>query len=297
MSQPTAAVVTLSRAAAAYIAAKRLEGYSPHTLKGYELQLRLLMRHVGDLPIAEVTLDHLRDYLSQQTHLKASSMGFRVRTLRAFFKWAHEEDLVLRNPSLKLKEPKQAKRVPKHLTVEEVELLRDACRSPLEHALVELMFATGCRVGEVHLIDRGDVDWQRRAIVVMGKGSKEREVYFGARAGIWLRRYLEERTDSDPALFVSQRRQRTASGELAHRRMSIYGIQHAVRRIAGRCGLEDRVTPHVLRHTLATVLLNQGAPLVAVQSILGHTKPETTQLYATLSGAARQRAYERYFVQ
>jgi len=79
--------------------------------------------------------------------------------------------------------------------------------------------------------------------------------------------------------------------------MQIDGAQYAVRRIAARCGLEDRVTPHVLRHTLATVLLNQGAPLAAVQSILGHTKPETTQLYATLSGSARQRAYERYFVQ
>lgn len=295
MFQPTP--TRLSAATATYLAAKRIEGFSPATLKGYGLQLKLLRRHIGDQLLEEVTLEDLRDYLRSQTHLKASSMGHKVRVIRAFFKWVHEEDLVLRNPSLKLKEPKQPKRVPKHLTIEEVELLRDACTSPQEHALVELLFATGCRVGEIHGIDRADVDWQRRCIVVLGKGSKEREVYFGARAGIWLKRYLEDRNDPHPALFVTTRRQRRADGELAHQRLSVYMVQYAVRRIASRCGLEDRVTPHVLRHTLATVLLNQGAPLVAVQSILGHTKPETTQLYATLSGAARQRAYERYFSQ
>jgi len=131
----------------------------------------------------------------------------------------------------------------------------------------------------------------------MGKGSKEREVYFGARAQIWLRRYLDSRADEQDALIVTERRQRNDAGELQHQRMSIAQIEYVVRRVAKRCDLQDRVTPHVLRHTLATTLLNQGAPLVAVQSILGHTKPETTQLYATLSGSARRRAFERYFVQ
>src|SRR5690606_25484734 len=146
------------------------------------------------------TLEQLRGYLSVCGHLKASSMGYRVRALRAFFRWAHEEDIILKNPSLKLKEPKQAQRVPKHLTIEDVELLRDACQGPLEHALVEMLFATGCRVGELHQIDRNHIDWQRRAIVVLGKGNKEREVYFGARAAIWLKRYLESRTDNNAAL-------------------------------------------------------------------------------------------------
>lgn len=295
MYQPTA--TRLSAATTAYLDAKRIEGYSPATIEGYGLQLKILRRHVGDKPLAEITLADLRDYLRQHTHLKPSSLAHKVRVIRAFFKWAHEEDLVARNPSLKLKEPKQPTRIPKAITIEEVELLRDACRTTQEHALVELLFATGCRVGEIRGINRADVDWHRRAIIVLGKGSREREVYFGARAAIWLRRYLDDRTDDNPALFVTARRHRRADGKPAHRRLSAYMVLYFVTNVARRCGLEERVTPHVLRHTLATVLLNQGAPLVAVQSILGHAKPETTQVYATLSGSARRRAYERYFSQ
>jgi len=178
--------------------------------------------------------------------------------------------------------------VPKALTLDELEWLRDACVTTRDHALVEFFFATGCRVGEVYRLNRHDLDGYRQAVIVLGKGNKEREVYLGSKARIWIQRYLTERQDTDPALFVTER---------APHRLSIHGIQHAFKRIAGRCGLAQKVHPHVLRHTLATTLLNQGAPLVAVQSILGHEKPETTQLYAVLSGEARHQAYQRYFVQ
>lgn len=189
---------------------------------------------------------------------------------------------------MKLSEPKAGKRIPKALTIDELELLRDSCQSALEHALAEFAFATGCRVAEIHQINRTDIDWQSKAVTVLGKGDKEREVYFGARSRIWLQRYLNERTDHDRALFVTERQPH---------RMSIHEIQYIFKRVARRCDLEDKVSPHKMRHTLATVLINQGAPLVTVQSILGHEKPETTQLYATLSGASRQQAYGRYFVQ
>ncbi|MFD1674311.1 tyrosine-type recombinase/integrase [Alicyclobacillus fodiniaquatilis] len=174
------------------------------------------------------------------------------------------------------------------MTIEELELLRDSCESSLEHALVEFFFATGGRLSEVQRLNRNDIDWQRNCLTVLGKGDKEREVYYGAKARIWLERYLRERKDRDPALFVTQR---------SPHRMSVHQIQYIFKRIAKRCALAERVSPHKMRHTLATVLLNQGAPLVAVQSILGHEKPETTQLYAHLSGAARQQSYQRYFVQ
>ncbi|WP_169787831.1 tyrosine-type recombinase/integrase [Alicyclobacillus ferrooxydans] len=149
-------------------------------------------------------------------------------------------------------------------------------------------FATGGRLAEIQQVNRNEIDWQRGALMVLGKGDKEREVYFGAIARIWVQRYLRERNDNDLALFVTTRN---------HYRMSVHQMQYVFKRIAKRCGLETRVSPHKMRHTLATLLLNQGAPLVAVQSILGHEKPETTQLYATLSGASRQQSYQRYFVQ
>ena len=115
----------------------------------------------------------------------------------------------------------------------------------MEHALIEFFFASGCRVAEIQRLNRNDIDWQRGAVNVLGKGNKEREVYFGAKFRIWLQRYLHERSDDDRALFVTVRRPH---------RMSIHEIQYIFKRIAGRCNLEDRVSPHRMRHTLATIL-------------------------------------------
>jgi integrase/recombinase XerD len=175
-----------------------------------------------------------------------------------------EEEVITKNPALKLKEPKAPKSVPKVLTFEEMELLRDACKTPLEHALPEFLFATGCRIGEVWRVDKDQIQWDRKSVLVCGKGQKEREVYFGARCTLWLHRYLSTRSDAEPALF---------SVASPARRMSTWYMRSI------------------------TTLLNQGAELVAVQSILGHDKPETTQRYAHLSGSRRQEEYNRWFPQ
>lgn len=278
----------LSEASEAFLAVRRQEGFSSYTIRAYELQYRILIRDIGDLEIQLVDLQLLRNHLSRNGHLKASSLGHKIRAIKSLFNWLFQEELLTRNPTLKLSEPKSGKRIPKALTIEELELLRDACKGPLEHALIEFFFATGCRVAEIQRLDRQDIDWHRGAITVLGKGDKEREVYFGAKCRIWMQRYLNSRSDTDKALFVTERRPH---------RMSIHEIQYIFKRVAGRCELGSKVSPHKMRHTLATVLINQGAPLVTVQSILGHEKPETTQLYATLSGAARQQSYQRYFVQ
>lgn len=235
--------------------------------------------------------------MSGFTQLKTSSLANRVRVVKVFFKWLYEQETLLRNPAVKLKEPRLPHRIPKALSIKEVELLRDACESPLERALVEFFFATGCRVGEIHGLNHDKLDWTRRSAIVLGKGNKEREVYFGAKAALWLRRYLDGRKDWSPALFVTDRRRAQKDGSLNRQRMSISQMQRVFKRVAVRCGLATRVTPHVLRHTLATLLLNQDAPIAAVQSILGHASPTTTQLYVHLSGESRQATYRRYFPQ
>ncbi len=281
-----------------YLEAKRLDGYSSRTLYSYRRQLQhLAMRLGSDTLVDQIRLEHLRTYLSGFTRLKTSSLANRVRVVKVFFKWLHEEEVLLRNPAVKLKEPRLPHRIPKALSIEEVELLRDACKSPLEHALIEFFFATGCRVGEVHGLNHDKVDWTRRSAIVLGKGNKEREVYFGAKAALWLRRYLNDREDLSSALFVTDRRRLQENGNLSRQRLSISQMQRIFKRVAARCGLATRVTPHVLRHTLATLLLNQDAPIAAVQSILGHASPTTTQLYVHLSGESRQATYRRYFPQ
>lgn len=279
----------LSQAAEAFLSTKRQEGYSPVTLKGYSLHYAKLIEDCHDAEITDITLQTLRDHAAKFDHLKPASLAAKVRAIKSLFSWLYEEEYLLRNPALKFKEPKLPQRVPKALSIEEIELLRDSCRTVREHALLEFFFATGARVGEVHRLNRNAIDWSRQSCVVVGKGNKEREVYFGAKAAIWLKRYLASRKDSDVALFATVHR--------PYHRLAIHEIQRVFKEVAARCGLEKRLTPHVLRHTLATTLLNQGAPLVAVQSILGHEKPETTQIYAHLSGSARQQAYNRYFVQ
>ena len=159
--------------------------------------------------------------------------------LRAFFKWLYDEGLLPHNPAVKLKEPKTPKAVPRALAFDELELLRDSCATPLEHALVEFLFATGCRISEVQGVNRDQIDWDRRAVLVMGKGRKEREVYFGARCALWLRRYLASRTDSDPALFVTA---------MKRQKMSTWWMRKVIKAVAHRCGLGRKVSPHVMHY-------------------------------------------------
>lgn len=156
----------------------------------------------------------------------------------------------------------------------------------MEHSLVEFMYSTGCRIGEVYRLNRGALDWDNRSCIVLGKGDKEREVYFSIKAAIWLRKYLNSRKDTDMALFVTERQPH---------RMSIAEIRYVIKRVAKRSEVEANVYPHKLRHSYATHLLNNGAPMEGIQTLLGHTKLETTMLYASLSGPRRKELYRKYF--
>jgi integrase/recombinase XerD len=277
----------LSELWSCYHSDKRIEGFSPYTLKGYGIQSNLLIRHLGDVDVEEITLPHLKEYLAKDAErLKPSSLGHRVRYLKSLFKYAHDEGFIQRNASSKLKEPKQGNRIPKAMTEEDVETLREACQSTLEHALIEFIFSTGCRLGEVVQLNRNAIDWENRSVIVRGKGDKEREVYFTVKCHIWMKKYLKERKDTDIALFVTER---------DPHRMGKAQVRYIVKRVAKRAGIEGTVYPHKLRHTYATHLLNNGAPLEVIQSFLGHTKMETTRLYTHLSGQKRQELYRKYF--
>ena len=226
-----------------WITQRRSEGYSPYTLQAYQLQLGLLLRHTGDVDIETITLETLREYIAgpASERRKLSTIAHRIRVIRSFFSWLVNEGHLGKSPAARLREPKLGARIPKALPFEDLELLRDACRTAREHALIEALFATGCRALELSTIQRPDVDWERRSIIVLGKGSKEREVYFGARAGMWLRRYLSERMDDCPYLFATERR--------PIRRLMPHQLWYLVKGIGARAGLRERVWPHRLRHT------------------------------------------------
>ncbi len=270
-----------------YVKDKTLANYSPHTIRGYDIQCRLFVAHFDDPDIEEVTKDDIKNYLLHQVHLKPQSLAFRVKFIRSFYRWAVDEGYASKNPSANIQEPKLPSRVPKFLNEEHIEELREACKTRMERAIFEFLFNTGCRIGEAVTVNIRDIDWNRQSLVVMGKGQKEREVYFAAPCRIWLKKYIETRKDDVPALFITERR--------PYRRMSIDQMRYVLKRIAARAGVETNVYPHRLRHSMATHLLNNGAPMEAIQHLLGHSKLDTTMLYCQLTGERRREIYKKYF--
>lgn len=280
----------LSEAWELYEQDKRMHGYSLHTLKGYRIQTNLLVRALGDINIETITFPQLKSYLISQNHLKPSSLGHRIKFIKSLFRWALDEGYIInRNPASKLKEPKMGKRIPKYLTEEEIELLREACQTPLHHALLEFFYSTGCRIQEVYKLNTTDIDWSRRSVIVNGKGDKEREVYFSIKCKIWLEKYLKTRkqNENNIELFITERK--------PYRRMSIARIREVIKEIAKNSEVETSVYPHKYRHSMATIMLNNGAPMEVIQQNLGHQKISTTQIYASLSGERRREMYNKYF--
>ncbi|KGX83130.1 tyrosine-type recombinase/integrase [Pontibacillus marinus] len=267
---------------------KKIEAYSTLTLRSYCYQYNTLLSHFGNVDVNTLTTEQLKNYLVEEgEHLKPSSMGHRVRCLRSLFKWTYEEGFIQMDPATKLKEPKIGKRIPKFLSEFEIEHLREACHSSMENALFEFFYSTGFRIGEVVKLNREDINFATNSVIVHGKGDKEREVYFNTRCSLWLKRYLDEREDEYDCLFITERRPR--------KRMSIDNIRYIIKRISCRAGINKNIHPHQLRHSYATHMINNGAPVEVIQSLLGHEKSETTKLYAQLSGKMRHDLYTKYF--
>lgn len=271
-----------------FLAAKKIEGLSPNTLDGYEIQLRTFAKYVQK-PVTNITTGDLRLFLGKFDHLKMSSLSTKLSVLKSFFGWLADEGVINHSPASKIKPPKKEKSLPKALTIEELEMVRESCQKLRERALIEVFYATGCRVSEIQKLDRNDIDWQQCSVKVNGKGSKEREVYFSFKAMYHLKKYLKSRDDIVPALFITEKR--------PYRRMSVRAIQRVFDKISERAGVSKKLHPHIMRHTMATLTLNNGADLVAVQSFLGHSNPATTQIYARLSSTRRKEQYQKYLVQ
>lgn len=277
----------LSEAWELYYADRTIERFSVVTMRNYRVQINLMIQYFGDIDIADITHLDLKNYLIEKgNHLKPSSLGQRIRAIRAFFHWASDEGYITKNPASKLKEPREGSHIPKALTEEDTELLREGCETPLEHALIEFAYTTGCRVGEIYGLNKQDINWDNRSVIVTGKGNKQREVYFNMKCFIWLRKYLSQRVDDDPALFVTIR---------DPHRMSIATLRRIIKKVAKQSDIDTNVYPHILRHSYATHLLNNGAPMEGIQTLMGHAKPETTQVYAQLAGPRRKEIYAKYF--
>lgn len=272
-----------------FLTGKKLEGLSEITLKGYRVELALFTKHVKK-KANDVTTNDVRMYLSKWNKLKTSSLSKRISILKSFFGWLLNEEIITKDPAHKIKTPKKEKRLPKALNIEELEMVRESCASLRERAMLECFYATGARLSEIYNIDRfKDIDWREMTILVVGKGNKQRKVYFGYKAIFHLKKYINSRTDDDSALFTTIRE--------PYHRLSMRGIQREIGVIAKRSGIVKNLHVHTLRHTTATLLLNNGCDLSTVQEILGHCSSETTNIYCQVTDEHINQTYKKCFVQ
>ncbi len=277
----------LPRRVEAFLAAKRIDGCRPKTIKGYRERLKLFMTQCSK-PVQQITTDDLREYLAylvDERHLMDNSVQAHINTLRSFFSWLVDEDNIRKSPMRKIKSLKIDKLRSRHpLTAEQLELVRDGCRGYKEKALVEFLVSSGCRVSEVAGLRVDDIDWRDRKCKVIGKGNKERTVYFSVRAKLMLQLYIAERRGGE-ALFASSR--------APYEPLTDRGIEKMISKLGKRIGMDRPLYPHLMRHTFASHALNCGMELTIIQHLLGHSDPKTTLIYAEIDPIRVQYEYNR----
>ena len=247
----------------AFISSKKVEGCSDKTIHYYKSSIEKQEQR----GLSKVTIDNLR------------------RIFSSFFSWLEDEDYITKSPVRRIHKVRTDALVKEVLTDENIEVLRDSCQELRDIAMIDLLLSTGMRVGELVKINREDIDFQERQCVVFGKGNKEREVYFNARTKIHLKKYLEQRTDTNPALFVSLHE--------PHTRLTISGVEVRLRQLGKKVNL-NKVHPHKFRRTLATMAIDKGMPIEQVQKMLGHVKIDTTLHYAMVNQANVKIAHRRF---
>lgn len=271
----------------AFIAAKRIEGCSEKTLTYYLNTIETMLFACGKSP-QRLTTEDLRYYLTNyQIERRASKVTIDNirRILSSFFSWLEDEDYIIKSPVRRIHKVKTAKVVKDIYTDEDMELMRDHCKSKRDLAMIDLFASSGMRVGELVALNREDINFNERECVVLGKGDKERVVYFDARTKLHLHNYLEERTDTNPALFVTLR--------APYKRLRIGGVESRLRNLGQRLNLQ-KVYPHKFRRTLATAAIDKGMPIEQVQKLLGHQKIDTTMHYAMVNQNNVKRSHRRY---
>lgn len=271
----------------AFLSAKQIEGCSERSVSYYSSTLDNLIKTL-EKPFNQMETEDLRVYLSdyqKRNNASKQTIDNIRRILSSFFTWLEDEDYILKSPVRRIHKIKTTKQVKETYSDEALERLRDNCKTIRDLALIDILASTGMRVGELVKLNRVDVDFVNRECVVLGKGSKERVVYFDARTKLHLQNYLNSRTDDNEALFVSLLE--------PHNRLEIAGVEIMLRKL-GR-GLEiNKVHPHKFRRTLATRAIDKGMPIEQVQKLLGHQKIDTTMEYAIVDQQNVKNSHKKY---
>lgn len=257
-----------------YLKSKQLEGLQSGTLQNKKYMLLELNSYLSKA-IENITIADLKMYvLYKQSKCKSTSLNGIIVCIREFFKFLYEEGYLESNPARKLKKLKEEKRLKHALNEVTFEKIRVNCKNSRDRALIELLYSSGLRVAELVSLNKSDITPGINTIKVIGKGQKERIVFYSDISKFYLEKYLSERTDDNEALFVSNKR--------PFKRLTTRGVQKIFERIKKDLNITEDFSPHILRHTFATRLAS-SADITTVQRLLGHSNINTTMIYAEIS--------------
>ena len=259
-----------------FLDAKRIEGCSERTLHYYKTTIEKMFQSIST-PIRKISTEELRAYLVKYQSInncgKVTVDNIR-RNISSFFSWLEEENYILKSPVRRIHKIKSKTPVKETITDENIEKLRDGCAEVRDLAIIDLLYSTGIRVGELVNLDIEDINFEERECIVYGKGDKERKVYFDARTKLHLQTYLQSRNDDNRALFVTL--------DKPHARLKISGVEIRLRKLGRKLNME-RIHPHKFRRTMATRAIDKGMPIEQVQKLLGHQQIDTTMQYAMVN--------------
>lgn len=268
-----------------FLDAKRIEGCSERTIKYYKETIDHLFLKINT-EVRKISTEEIRTYLVEYQNWNQCSnvtIDNIRRNISSFFSWLEEEDYILKSPMRRIHKIKTKKPVKE--TISDESIVRDHCDNIRDLAMIDLLYSTGIRVGELVRLNVTDIDFEERECVVFGKGDKERRVYFDARTKLHLQNYIESRKDNNPALFVTL--------DAPYDRLQISGVEIRIRHLGRKLNL-DKVHPHKFRRTMATRAIDKGMPIEQVQKLLGHSQIDTTMQYAIVNQNNVKASHRKY---
>ena len=270
-----------------FISSKRIEGCSEKSLKYYSSILKEMFKKITKLYFL-ITTDDIRVLLSKyknDNNVSNTTIDNVRRIYSSFFSWLESENYISKSPARRIHKVKIAKIVKDIYSDETIELMKQNITNLRDLSITELFLSTGIRVGELVRLNIKDLDFENRECVVLGKGNKQRKVYFDAKTKIHILQYLKTRKDNNEALFVSQLK--------PYNRLEISGVEILFRKLGKQIGI-NKVHPHKFRRTLATKAIDKGMSIEQVQHLLGHAKIDTTLEYAMVDDANVKISHKKY---
>ncbi|MDD2889263.1 MAG: tyrosine-type recombinase/integrase [bacterium] len=272
---------------AEFIESLKLKNASEHTIKGYATDLKEFKDGFPDKPVTAIGKKELTNFLAglRRYGFDNSTANRKLSALRSFFKFLVEKGTIAKNPAANVKAPRKESKLPSFLTEESAEKLMDTENlSPRDRAILETLYGTGVRASELIGMNIGSLDFVNETVTVLGKGSKERKIPLTRTAIYVLKSYLANRNmmERDAPLFLNKYNQR----------LSQRGLQNIVNKHIRMVAELRRMSPHTLRHTYASVMLNKGCDLRTIQELLGHASIASTQIYTHLTTEKLKQAYK-----